>query len=436
MDKKAIIVKNLSKVYRLGQEERFDTMTEFISNTLKKPFKNFKQISGLSNFGLNKSTDLLSTNDSNTTNQSIFWALKNISFDVDVGDTLGVIGKNGAGKSTLLRAISKITRITEGSIEINGRVASLLEVGTGFHPDLTGRENIYLNGTILGLSKVEIEDKFEDIIKFSGIGKFLDTPVKRYSSGMRVRLAFSVAANLEPEVLLVDEVLAVGDLDFQEKAINRLSENYKNSRTVFFVSHQLSMVEKLCNKSILLEDGKLIMIGDTKDVLSKYLSSWKVSNTADLTKVKNRKGDQSLIINRIDLNPSNETIASGSPLRIDVHYESKLIDIKDKECFITISFKNNFTSPLFQLSSKWVGLNQRDWFQKGIITFNIPSLDLLGGIYYFDIKLGVNGVTSDEINHAITFNIDSYDIYGFGRIPHASRGNMLTKFSIKNTSKE
>ena len=430
MNEKAIVVKNLSKIYRIGLEERSDTISEMILNTLKKPIKNFKNISNLNNFKLN---NLMDKTQKDINSQDSFWALKNISFDVNVGDTLGVIGRNGAGKSTLLKTISKITPISEGSIEINGRVASLLEVGTGFHPDLTGRENIYLNGTILGLSKREIEEKFEEIILFSEIGKFLDTPVKRYSSGMRVRLAFSVAAHLDPEILLVDEVLAVGDLDFQEKAINRLSENYKEGNTVFFVSHQISMVQKLCNKCLLIENGKLLMHGNTKDVISKYLSSWKVSNIVNLKNIKDRKGDQSLIVNRIELNPSSNVISSGNQLIINIYYESKIIDIENKRCYLTLSCKNNLSTPLFQLSSDWSG-HKKGWFQKGIITFEIPSLDLLGGVYYFDIKLGVNGVVSDEIKHVVTFNVDSYDIYGYGQLPHTINGHMLPKFSMKNTS--
>ena len=206
----AIKVKNLSKVYRIGLNEKVeDTITGKVISLLKAPITNFKNLRKLQEFKLEK-------------NESDFnWALKNISFEVKTGEVLGIVGPNGAGKSTLLKLLSQITKPTSGSAELNGRVASLLEVGTGFHPDLTGRENIFLNGTILGMKKHEIEGKYHDIIDFSGIGKFIDTPVKRYSSGMRVRLAFSVAAFLEPEILLIDEVLAVGDINFQNKCLEK-----------------------------------------------------------------------------------------------------------------------------------------------------------------------------------------------------------------------
>jgi len=200
-----------------------------------------------------------------------FWALKDISFKVKQGEVIGIIGPNGAGKSTLLKIISRITEPTKGRIRINGRVASLLEVGTGFHPELTGRENIFLNGAILGMGKAEIKRKFDEIVTFAEVEKFLDTPVKRYSSGMYVRLAFAVAAHLEPEILLVDEVLAVGDAQFQKKCIGKMEKVGKEGRTVLFVSHNMNAVQKLCGKSALLEQGQLVMQGDTSEVIRNYL---------------------------------------------------------------------------------------------------------------------------------------------------------------------
>jgi lipopolysaccharide transport system ATP-binding protein len=199
-----------------------------------------------------------------------FWALKKISFDIKAGEVIGIIGKNGAGKSTLLKVLSKITQPTTGKIEINGRVASLLEVGTGFHPELTGRENIYLNGTLLGMSRKEVADKLKEIVEFSGVQKFIDTPVKHYSSGMYVRLAFSVAAHLEPEILIIDEVLAVGDAEFQKKCLGKMKDVAGEGRTVIFVSHDLAAVRKLCTRGILLEQGEIIYNGDVQKVLDKY----------------------------------------------------------------------------------------------------------------------------------------------------------------------
>ncbi|SVC66800.1 uncharacterized protein METZ01_LOCUS319654, partial [marine metagenome] len=203
-------------------------------------------------------------------NDNEIWALKDINLTVNKGEVLGIIGRNGAGKSTLLKILSRITSPTEGKIKINGKLASLLEVGTGFHPELTGRENIFLNGSILGMTKVDIQKKFDEIVNFSGIEKFIDTPVKRYSSGMYVRLAFAVAAHLEPEILIVDEVLAVGDQSFQDKCLGKMQSVSKSGRTILFVSHNLHAVRKLCQRGVLLENGVMIMEGDIDQVLTSY----------------------------------------------------------------------------------------------------------------------------------------------------------------------
>lgn len=244
MANRVISVDNISKKYLIGDTASGslgETVTNFFSKKLKR----------------GKTED--------------FWALKDISFSVNQGEAIGVIGRNGAGKSTLLKVLSKITDPTKGRIEILGRVSSLLEVGTGFHPELTGKENIYLNGTILGMKKSEITNKFDEIVDFSGVEKFLETPIKRYSSGMKVRLAFAVAAHLEPEILIIDEVLAVGDADFQRKCLGKMEDVTHDGRTIIFVSHNMHAVKTLCPKSILLKDGMLIDIGETNDVISNYL---------------------------------------------------------------------------------------------------------------------------------------------------------------------
>lgn len=203
-----------------------------------------------------------------------YWALKGVSFDVNQGEVLGIIGRNGAGKSTLLKILSRVTSPTMGNIKVKGRIASLLEVGTGFHPDLTGRDNIYLNGAILGMRKKEIDKKFDEIVEFSGIGKYINTPVKRYSSGMYVRLAFAVAAHLEPEILILDEVLAVGDAEFQRKCLGKMKDVSEGGRTVLFVSHNMSAINSLCNRSVYLKGGQIEMVGPTDQVVKKYLGSF------------------------------------------------------------------------------------------------------------------------------------------------------------------
>lgn len=249
-----ISVENLGKCYQLTHEKErsYTALRDVITQGVKGAFskqQNKKQIED-------------------------FWALKDISFEINKGDAVGIIGRNGAGKSTLLKLLSRITEPTKGRIILNGRVASLLEVGTGFHPELSGRENIYLNGSILGMTRKEIKSKFDEIVDFSGVEKFLDTPVKRYSSGMYVRLAFAVAAHLEPEILVVDEVLAVGDAEFQKKCLGKMNEVSKqDGRTVIFVSHQLSAITQLCTKSLLLFKGSLIKQGNTREVIDHYLES-------------------------------------------------------------------------------------------------------------------------------------------------------------------
>lgn len=224
-----------------------------------------------------------------------FWALQNINLQVKEGELLGIIGKNGAGKSTLLKIMSRVTAPSKGTIKIKGRIASLLEVGTGFHPELTGRENVFLNGAILGMSKNEVKRKFEEIVDFSGIESFIDTPVKRYSSGMYVRLAFAVAAHLEPEILIIDEVLAVGDADFQKKCLGKMSEVANTGRTVLFVSHNLGAVSNLCKKTVLIENGKIIESSSTQEVVSKYLLCHKVLDHQKIETTKERSGNQKVI---------------------------------------------------------------------------------------------------------------------------------------------
>jgi lipopolysaccharide transport system ATP-binding protein len=277
----AIRAEKLGKRYRIGGSRARAKGRERVLNRLATPFR------------------YLASTLREPAPEETIWALRDVSFEVKSGEVVGFIGSNGAGKSTLLKVLSRITEPTQGRALIRGRVGSLLEVGTGFHPELTGRENIYLSGTILGMKRIEIDRKFDEIIAFAEVDKFLDTPVKRYSSGMAVRLGFAVAAHLEPEVLLVDEVLAVGDLAFQKKCLGKMGDVAKRGRTVLFVSHNMIAVQNMCQRVIWLQNGRLMEDGPTSDVLGKYLSASFSSQTSDspgcaqtrLKKLKDQNGD-------------------------------------------------------------------------------------------------------------------------------------------------
>jgi lipopolysaccharide transport system ATP-binding protein len=300
----AIRVKNLGKYYHLsGPHEKSPMLRDAIVNTLKAPLKLF-QTSPV---------------------EEGFWALRDVSFEVMKGEIVGIIGRNGAGKSTLLKILSRITHPTEGSAEIFGRVGSLLEVGTGFHPELTGRENIYLSGSILGMKKTEIERNFDEIVKFSEIGKFIDTPAKRYSSGMYVRLAFSVAAHLEPEIMIIDEVLAVGDYSFQKKCLRKMDEVAQGGRTVLFVSHNMAAVQNLCDTCYLLEGGRIVESGPTDKVISSYLNPESFSSTEKIwDNPKSAPGNQQVKIHYASIRPlnfqENDKITINTPFILTLQY--------------------------------------------------------------------------------------------------------------------
>jgi ABC-type polysaccharide/polyol phosphate transport system ATPase subunit len=257
MEENIISVKNISKLYRLGRRQAYGTLREALTGFFSTLIRKFKP-----------------GNSESQKNSGYIWALKNVTFDIKRGEIVGIVGRNGAGKSTLLKILSRITTPSEGYAEVLGRVGSLLEVGTGFHSELTGRENIYFNGAVLGMRKKEIKEKFNQIVEFAELEKFLDTPLKHYSSGMTVRLAFAVAAHLDPEILLVDEVLAVGDLAFQKKCLGKMDNVAKGGRTILFVSHQMNQIRRLCQRCIWLEEGKIYKIGETNEVLSAYESSF------------------------------------------------------------------------------------------------------------------------------------------------------------------
>jgi lipopolysaccharide transport system ATP-binding protein len=314
MGNTVIKVENLSKQYRLGlvgaSTFKEDTSRWWAKMRGKEdPF-----------LALGVENDRTSTSDS-----KFVWSLKDINFEVQQGDVLGIIGRNGAGKSTLLKILSKITSPTTGTVKAKGRIASLLEVGTGFHPELTGRENIFLNGAILGMRKHEIKSKLDEIIAFAGIERYIDTPVKRYSSGMYVRLAFAVAAHLENEILIIDEVLAVGDAEFQKKCIGKMGEVSKGEgRTVLFVSHNMSAVNKLCNKAMVLKNGQIFKIGKTYSIVNEYLTpdSIDLSNNELLTDESIRRGNGLVRFHSISINDDKEFIEFNQDIRIDFKIKS------------------------------------------------------------------------------------------------------------------
>ena len=306
-----IDVRNLSKRYTLGREKGGGRLTETITDTLSHPIDAIKKA---------------------TAKKEEFWALKDVSFTVEKGDVVGIIGKNGAGKSTLLKILTQITPPTTGTIVLGGRVASLLEVGTGFHADLTGRENIYLNGAILGMKRGEIDAKFDEIVKFADIGKFLDTPVKRYSSGMYVRLAFAVAAHLEPEILLVDEVLAVGDAQFQKKCLGKMKDVSEAGRTVLFVSHNMGAVKNLCNRGILLRSGEVLLDTDIEEAVNKYINTamQEVADKKEWVESNIAPGNDIIRLKKIrihSLNKSPPNISIRDPFQIEMEYWNLKPDI-------------------------------------------------------------------------------------------------------------
>lgn len=354
-----------------------------------------------------------------------FWALKNVSFEVKQGDVLGIIGRNGAGKSTLLKILSQVTAPTKGEVRFKGRISSLLEVGTGFHPELTGRENIFLNGAILGMRKMEIRRKFDEIVDFAEVEKFIDTPVKRYSSGMYVRLAFAVAANLEPEILVVDEVLAVGDAAFQRKCLGKMSAVANEGRTVLFVSHNMPTIQHLCSRAILLKSGEIINQGDTRSVIDEYIAICidNTSNIIDLTnhskRIKGATPFFSSIAIRVDGQPSN-TPRMGQGMEIVLLYNYH-IPVKGLRIGVTINDSMNRRIVSFSPSHQ-NPLALENAEGKGEIICKIPSMNLVSGIYSLTVIAGDNTGDIDRIEECCTIQILPDDVFNTGKTPTRQHG--------------
>ncbi|CAN5376304.1 ABC transporter ATP-binding protein [soil metagenome] len=361
MPESIITVQNLSKRFILNHEgdgRRYKALRDVVTNGVKGIFQGRRK--------------------AKTSSTEEFWALKDLNFDIQQGDRVGIIGRNGAGKSTLLKVLSRITEPTSGSIKINGRVASLLEVGTGFHPELTGSENIFLNGAILGMSRAEIRRKFDEIVAFAEVEKFLDTPVKRYSSGMYVRLAFAVAAHLEPEILVVDEVLAVGDAEFQKKCLGKMQTVSGEGRTVIFVSHNMLAVKSLCTKGILLNKGKIESIGEMESVISSYITGAKLNVASFIEVGKEAAG---IRINSVTI--SNNGVSGNFNISDDLVFE---IDITGYQAYgsinINLFFKDSEDTLIFATCSEMEEFqpgryNYKCTIPKNTLNDNVYSLDLM-----------------------------------------------------------
>jgi lipopolysaccharide transport system ATP-binding protein len=353
--------------------------------------------------------------------ETTFWALKDVSFEIKKGEVVGIIGRNGAGKSTLLKILSRITEPTRGRAEIYGRVGSLLEVGTGFHAELTGRENIYLNGAILGMKKAEIDRKFDDIVDFSGVGKFIDTPAKHYSSGMYVRLAFAVAAHLEPEILIVDEVLAVGDAAFQQKCLGKMGKVAKEGRTVILVSHNMAAIQGLCSQCFLLNAGELAASGPPATLVTQYLASaLQPTASSALTQRSDRRGTGQIRFTDVSLcdaagQPIDFAI-SGQDISLVISYEAPEVDTLFSGLDVHVSFYTTLDQFMFTCSSDGSGHELKVLPGKGQVVCHIPGLPLGPGRYVFNLYSTLRGVIADWVTEAGSLNVAAGDYFGTGRM--------------------
>jgi lipopolysaccharide transport system ATP-binding protein len=409
MSNPAIRIQHVGKEYQLGvRETRYATLRESLLSVARAPWRRFQQLSGRGN------------------SRGQFWALKDVSIDVEPGEVVGIIGRNGAGKSTLLKILSQITEPTVGEVQIRGRVGSLLEVGTGFHPELTGRENIFLNGAILGMARAEVKCKFDEIVDFSGVEEFLDTPVKRYSSGMQVRLAFAVAAHLEPEILIVDEVLAVGDAEFQNKCLGKMSKVAGSGRTVLFVTHNMAAVENLCSRACLLAGGQLVATGEVGDIVQRYLGAGlDLAGDIDLRQHAGRSARCRSVFSRLrilnshgELSPS---VRVGEDIQFEMHFSSSArvsaralgFRIVDSRGLLIIAGNSRHRQ------------DDRPFEVNGVATATctVVSPGIVPGRYQLQLFLR-NSTTAiiDEIESGIEFEVLPVHIDPTVRVPHPQRG--------------
>ena len=392
-----IVVDNVSKQYRIGEQQHGAMLRETLMQALRRPFRSAPKA------------------------PPSVWALRDVSLAVEEGEIVGLIGRNGAGKTTLLKLLARITYPTAGNISVRGRIASLVEVGTGFHQELTGRENIYLNGSILGLRKKEIDQRFDDIVEFAGVSTFIDTPLKRYSSGMRLRLGFAVAAHLSPDVLLVDEVLSVGDVDFQRKCLAALDNVRGGSRTVLFVSHNLEAVEQLCPRTIWIDHGRIRQDGNSREVIAAYLASVSDAHQAslDLAQEEHRSGSGEIRyigLEYLDLNKQPKAVVrSGEALIIRLHYtvhsavQKPHFGVKlHTELGTLVSHLNTWNTG-FDVPNLVPGV--------GFIDLTIDCLNLTPGRYYLSLWIESLGAEQsyDLLEHSVVLDIDTPNVSQSGR---------------------
>jgi lipopolysaccharide transport system ATP-binding protein len=396
----AIRSEGLSKLYRIGPPQRYKTLRDSLAGLPSMVTRPWRR----------KAPDTI-------------WALREVSFEVQRGEAVGVIGRNGAGKSTLLKILSRITEPTEGRAEIRGRVGSLLEIGTGFHLELTGRENIFLSGAILGMRKAEIERKFHEIVEFAEVEKFLDTPVKHYSTGMYLRLAFAVAAHLEPEILLVDEVLAVGDAAFQKKCLGKMGDVAAEGRTVLFVSHNMASIEHLCGRCILLDNGRVRLAGESHTVIDSYISLTQTDGeggspgVADLTAHTNVYGNRESIIRQVRLTDqtgvARGTFRMGQPMVVEVELEG-FADVPDG--ILGVTFKSHNGLWLASLNTGMrCDLVDAPRTRRETARLRLPRLPFTPGTYSIAISVTHGRIARiDYVEQAIGFNVVGADVYGSG----------------------
>jgi lipopolysaccharide transport system ATP-binding protein len=418
----AIQVQNLSKVYQLGQ---------IGTGTISRDFERFfaTKILGKED----PFHKIGQANDRTTKGSSdIVWSLKDISFDIQQGDAVGIIGRNGAGKSTLLKILSRVTSPSKGVIKIKGRIASLLEVGTGFHPELSGRENIYLNGAILGMRKKEIKRKFDEIVDFSGVERYIDTPVKRYSSGMYVRLAFAVAAHLESEILIVDEVLSVGDAEFQKKCLGKMNDVSRGEgRTVLFVSHNIGAVRTLCQQGMYLKNGQLEYAGLIEDTVTKYLIDTSgrggipIRNRADRIGNGQIRMDEIIFINRQEL--ATEEILCGDYLRIEFQFQ-KLDGIPIHDMIVACSFSDQYENKIVS----WVSDEMPHQFvekEHNHFTLEIPNFNLRPGSYNFSYQISRKTTAPEDfcdvLNNVASIQVLASDFFYSGKNVRSANSVLL-----------